>query len=600
HVLFIVDPMDEEEVSLLRYEQVQFFRRANFETWYSGRMQDHPSLHKPQFDITTMNIDVSIDSKEMLNATVQFQFMNLGDHERIVPMMLASMLRIEEVIIGTRDTCFVIQEDKEQDAQLWLVFPTPLKQNTIYTLTMVYSSDEILADVGGDNFVVGARGSWFPSFYTNHQDPRRFIMKFAVPGKLTLLSTGNLLRRWDDESITYSEWDSDIDNIVAGFNYGKFSSVSQKSSLCDITCYTNVKLSDDLLQIRRLLEQHTVLQQELMMLPQELTTDGIGKNAAIECCNAYEVYVHFFGNIPFQNIFVSQQPQMTFGQSWPALIFLPFTAFLPESLKDRLGLLRGEQSFMWYETLASHEIAHQWWSHTLTTSSYHDEWLEEGFATYSAGLYLQRAEGTNRFKDYMNILKQQTLERVEKGKSAHELGPVWLGDRLSSLETPIGRRLLYAKGAYVLHMLRMMLFDYHKKSDERFIKMMKDYVKTYSGKITTTQDFKKIVESHFGENMDWFFNQWVYGTEIPVYKFDYYIEPAADGKYLVTIVGQQRGVPSSFKMPMHFVINVEEGHSVVSMLITGDEPTAKQFSLPSKPKSIEPNPWYGVLCEIVQ
>jgi len=600
-LLFIVDPLDEEEVSLIRYEQVRFFRRADFETWYSGHAQEFLFWHKPQFDIKIMDVDVSIDSKEMLKATAQLQFISLVDNERIVPMILAPMLRVETVISGTRDTCFFIQENKEEDAQLWIVFPTPLKRDSIYTLTLTYSGDEILADVGGDNFVVGARALWFPSFYTNPRDPRRFIIKFAIPEELTLLGTGNLLRRWDEENAACSEWDSEIDCTVAGFNYGKFSTAYQRSSLCEIECYTNVKLSDDLLRIRRILEENKTLQAELMLLPQELTTDGIGKNAAIESRNAYEVYVHFFGKIPFHNITVSQQPQKSFGQSWPTLIFLPFTAFFSESLKDRLGLLWGERSVMWYETLASHEIAHQWWGHTITTSSYHDEWLEEGFAEYSAALYLQTTEGIPRFKDYMKMLRQQVLTKVEKGKRATELGPIWLGDRLSSLETPIGRRLLiYAKGAYVLHMLRMMLFDYDNKSDELFISMMKDYVRTYSRKITSTEDFKRIVEKHFGDNMDWFFNQWVYGIEIPVYKFDYRIESTNDGKYLLTITAQQKGVSPSFKMPMHFVINFGEGHAVVHMLITGSEPIAKQFRLPSEPKSIEPNPWHAVLCEIAK
>ena len=259
-----------------------------------------------------------------------------------------------------------------------------------------------------------------------------------------------------------------------------------------------------------------------------------------------------------------------------------------------------KKSVLFHETLASHEIAHQWWGHTIAANSYHDEWLEEGFATYSAALYLQITEGTDRFKDYMEMLRDQILAKAEKGRSATELGPIWLGGRLSSLETPIGRRLIYFKGAYILHMLRMMLFDYETKSDERFISMMKDYVSTYSGKITSTEDFRKVVEKHFGENMDWFFDQWIYGTEVPVYKFDYQIESTDEGKYLLTMMVGQGGVSPSFKMPIHFVINFDNGYAVAQMLVTGSEPIAKQFKLPNKPKSISPNPWHGVLCVIQQ
>ena len=117
-----------------------------------------------------------------------------------------------------------------------------------------------------------------------------------------------------------------------------------------------MKLADALLRIRILLEQYKELQAALMMLPHELTTDRIGKNAAIESRNAYEVYCHFFGEIPIREIKVSQQPQMSFAQSWPTLIYLPFTAFWDSSIKERLGLLSGEVAVMSYETIASHEI----------------------------------------------------------------------------------------------------------------------------------------------------------------------------------------------------------------------------------------------------
>ncbi|MCK4307883.1 hypothetical protein KAW50_06645 [candidate division WOR-3 bacterium] len=598
HLLFIVDNLL-HKVSLIRYKKIRHSERATVEIWYSVQDKDSFPRYKRQFDIKTTNIDISIDTKEILKATTQLQFISFVDGMRIVPMNLSPKLRVETVINDARDTCFFIQEEEKEDATLWVVFPTPPRKDSISELTLIYSGKEIVEDVGGGNFVVSRRTSWYPSFYAN-RDPTRFIMKFAVPEEMTLLTTGKLLRSWNEGKVAYSEWDSEIDHIFAGFNYGQFSTATQKSSLCDISCYTNVYLSDALFGLRRLLETSDALQEVMMMLPQELNTEGIGKNAAIESRNAYEVCVHFFGEIPFRKIKVSQQPQGAFGQSWPTLVYLSYTAFLSESLKDKLGLIQGDESAMWYETVAAHEIAHQWWGHTVITDSYHDEWLDEGFATYSAALYLQTTEGTNRFKDYMKILQKQILEKIEKGKRATEIGPIWLGRRLNSLETSRGYRLIYSKGAYVLHMLRMMLFDYERKSDARFISMMKDYVNIYSGKIVSIKDFKKITEKHFGENMDWFFNQWVYGIEIPVYRFKYEVEHTDDGKYFLTVTVVQEGVSPSFKMPFHMVINFANGHTVGHMLITGAEPIKKQFIFRDKPKSVEPNPWHGVLCELKQ
>jgi hypothetical protein len=603
-LLYVIDPLDEEEVSLFRYEQIEFSKRADFETWYSSAPKQSFSKVKPKFDISRLRMKVEIGTDQKLEVNADMHFVCLFDKARIVPIHLEHVLRVETAILNDTDTCRIIQEDKDTDAQLWIVFPYVLQKGKEYDLALSYSGEGLIEDIGGDNFSIVGRAAWFPSFYANIVDPRHFNIIFAVPKNMTLLATGELVRTWTEENKVYSEWDSGIEHLVAGFNYGKFSAVTQQSPLAEITCYTNEKLSDALLTVRRILEEDLHLQAELMLMPQELTTDGIGKNAAIECRNAYEVYNHFFGGIPIHRINISQQPQVSFAMSLPTLIFLPFTAFYDESVRQRLfepviGLRKyGEWEF-YHEGVAAHEIAHQWWGHSVMISSYHDEWLDEGFATYSEALHLQVTKGIDDFKKYMNTLRRQIFSDAGNGMSLAELGPIWLGSRLSSLEAPHGKHLIYVKGAYVLHMLRMMLFDYDKKSDERFIKMMQDYVRTYTGKVVTTEDFKRIVEKHFGKKMDWFFDQWVYDTEIPVYQFNYDIENAGDD-YFLTIIGQQRNVSSDFEMPVPFVVNFKKGHAVVRLTIKGNEMIARKFHLPQEPLSIEANPWSAVLCTIVE
>ena len=602
--LYIIDPMDEEEVTFFHYEKVKFSKRAQVETWYSSRPIKPFSRVRPTFDVERLNMDVKIEGNERLVVDARMRFRCLIDRALVMPVYLDEALRIETAILGDDDTCLVIQEEEKADAQLWIVFPFELQDGERYDLTLAYSGEGLINDIGGDNFSIGGRIAWFPSVYTNIFDPRHFLITFAVPQKRTLLSTGKLVRRWTEGNLAYSMWDSEIEHMLAGFNYGKFSAVTQQSSLCDITCYTNEKSSDALLVVRRALEEDRDLQAALMLMPQELTTDGIGKNAAIESRNAYEVFHHFFGDIPIRSINISQQPQVSFAASWPTLIFLPFTAFFDESVRQRLfepviGLRWYGEWESYHEGVASHEMAHQWWAHSVMTASYHDTWLNEGFATYSEALHLLMTKGTDAFKKYMRILRRQVFSDIGGGKSLSDVGPIWLGIRLSSFDTPQGHYLTYVKGAYVLHMLRMMLFDYDRKNDDRFIGMMKDYVRTYTGKVVTTLDFKSIVEKHFGRNMDWFFDQWVYGSEIPVYEFKYEVEES-DGEYYLTIYVQQSGVSASFEMPVPFLVNFEEEHAVVKVIARGTGVVAKKFHLPAKPVSIDANPMNAVLCAIVE
>jgi hypothetical protein len=593
--IFTVDPREEEEICLARYDRQKHSKRAGIEIWHQGRplFGSAPAAENPA-DIYRTDLEVRIDAGEKLSVTADVRFAcRVG--RRVFHLNLSPFLRVDSAILDGTDTCLVIQEEKEKDADLWIVCPSKLEPDREYTLKLVYSGTGIIDDIGGDNYVIQARSVWFPTFYPAMTDPAVFHIRYDVPKGLSVLSTGERARVWDEGNHSFSEWTSDCESVRAGFNYGKFARAFNRDSLCEIECCTNTKLSDDLTMLRRYLEENPDLQAELMLLPQELTTERMGRNAAIESGNAYRVFSHFFGPMSIARITVSQQPQTGFGQSWPNLIYLPFTAFFEPSVLERLGIFR---AITLEGDAASHEIAHQWWGHTVFTSSYHDEWLSEGFATYSAALYYQAAKGSPAFRGYMDMLNKDIRVRAEKGRLAYELGPIWLGRRLNSLARPNGYNLIYSKGAYVLHMLRMMLFDFETKSDEKFITMMKDWIAKFSGRIATTRDFKELVNRHFGRNMDWFFKQWVYGTDLPRYVWNYDLETAADGSCILKLRVRQEGVPQDFRMPLPFMINFEQGYAATVLEVSGAEPVTKEIVLAARPKSIEPNIWFSVLCEI--
>lgn len=123
--------------------------------------------------------------------------------------------------------------------------------------------------------------------------------------------------------------------------------------------------------------------------------------------------------------------------------------------------------------------------------------------------------------------------------------------------------MIYPKGAYILHMLRMM-FHTPKEGDRRFQIMMKDFVQTYFNRNVSTEDFKRIVEKHMTEamdldgnkRMDWFFNQWVYDTEVPAYKFEYSVSA---GKPVLTGRITQSGVADSFRMRVPLWVDYGKG-----------------------------------------
>ena len=113
-------------------------------------------------------------------------------------------------------------------------------------------------------------------------------------------------------------------------------------------------------------------------------------------------------------------------------------------------------------------------------------------------------------------------------------------------------------------MLRSLMYD-AKDGDRPFIEMMKDFVATYRNANASTEDFQRVAEKHIRPVMnlkgdgklDWFFSEWVYGTALPKYKFDYTLTPDADGKWLLHANLTQSEVPAGFVMQVPVYVDLD-------------------------------------------
>ena len=141
---------------------------------------------------------------------------------------------------------------------------------------------------------------------------------------------------------------------------------------------------------------------------------------------------------------------------------------------------------------------------------------------------------------------------------AHELAHVLRHDYLVNVLQSMAEALLFyhpVKGGYVLNMLRSLMWDPHT-GDADFRTMMQDFVRQFTNRAVSTEDFKSLVEKHMkpgmdldgNHRMDWFFNDWVYGTDIPSYRLEYSLTPQKDGKRLLAGKLTQSGVSPEFKM----------------------------------------------------
>ena len=168
-------------------------------------------------------------------------------------------------------------------------------------------------------------------------------------------------------------------------------------------------------------------------------------------------------------------------------------------------------------------------------------------------------------------LQTTVVERNSEGFRAIDAGPLTMGYRVSNERAgyDMYRRLVYCKGAYILHMIRMMMWD-SKTGDQNFKELMRDFVRTYAGKAATTEDFKAMVEKHMtpalnaaGDGkMDWFFNEYVYGTALPTYSFSSSFEKDANGDVVLGFTLTQSGVDDKFLMVVPVYFELADGRAV--------------------------------------
>jgi hypothetical protein len=559
-----------EEVLLFSYGQsdggfwTAFHRADEYRKGTAKSSEDHRLI-----DMTRHEIDGTIKGTQ-ISATDKVTFKALVPGTRVLILNLYRTLRVSKVTDDQGKDLAFIQEGKDEDADLGIIMPQPLEGGKSYTITVQYAGGDALRDSGGGNYILIPRLSWYPNNGgTQFGDRAIFDMTFRFPRGYTFIGTGAMVgaetREGDN---TVARWSSGTTDLaVSGFNYGKFKKKQVLDSVTgyNLEFYANTEVTDELKQIQRNIQLAESSGIDTDTTLGVISTTQMADSALADTQNSTRIFEAYFGKLPYTRIAMTQQPAGNFGQAWPTLIFMPFTAFMDTTQRVQLMGSQGGTSNFW-RYVGPHEVAHQWWGHTIGWNSYHDQWMSEGFAQLSASLYVQFVrKDLTKFVDFWEEQRRQIVEArpSTRGRKPYTVGPVTQGYRLNSAKTGnIAQNLIYPKGAYILHMIRMMMYN-AQTGDAQFQAMMKDFVQTHFNKDVSTEDFQKAVEKHMtndmnvtkNASMDWFFNEWVYGTEMPSYKFDYQIN--SDG----TLSGKvtQSGVSENFAMLVPIYVDFGKG-----------------------------------------
>lgn len=232
--------------------------------------------------------------------------------------------------------------------------------------------------------------------------------------------------------------------------------------------------------------------------------------------------------------------------------------------------------------LVAHELGHQWFGDKITCGSWTDIWLNEGFATYLSGLSYE----------YIAPVYWIPFLDTQQGRAFKDsTGSVFCEDTTDVARIFSGS-LSYAKGSYLLHMLRW------KMGDEAFFNAIENYINDpdlcYG--FARTQNLKDHLESESGQNLDEFFNDWFYGKGYPTY----YVKWAnlADGKVNIALhQTQNHPSVSFFEMPVPVLLKDATHDTTIVIQNNANDLTYQEGPFSFTPDSIFIDPGFWLLAK---
>ena len=208
--------------------------------------------------------------------------------------------------------------------------------------------------------------------------------------------------------------------------------------------------------------------------------------------------------------------------------------------------------------LVAHELAHQWFGNYVTCTSWNDIWINEGFASYCEYLaheFLEDEEGAFAW-----------MERTQNLALNSDAGSVYIpDDELESTSRIFDYKSTYKKGASIIHMLRYELDD-----DSLFFDVLNEFITSKAYGNGSVPDLLETIKTVTGNDYNWFFTQWYYGSGYPIFSVDWYQR----GDSLTFLITQNTSQPESisfFQSSLDIKILGPTGDSTIRLPILSPE-----------------------------
>jgi aminopeptidase N len=205
----------------------------------------------------------------------------------------------------------------------------------------------------------------------------------------------------------------------------------------------------------------------------------------------FTYFTTLYGPLPTPKLNIVELPSDTLPYAWAPEVVGLASSSITEKTNYRL-LADG--------------IAHQWWGVSVSPASKDDWWISDGFSRYSEAMYVENAAGAAGL--------EEAVKDMSVGALAYDTVPLSSSSKLDTFSTEF-QSLTTDKGAMILHMLRWVL------GEDKYNKTLREFASEYAGKSATTDDFRAIAEKYYGDQLTWFFSQWLDSTGAPEFKVKY-------------------------------------------------------------------------------
>ncbi|RYD80089.1 MAG: T9SS type A sorting domain-containing protein [Sphingobacteriales bacterium] len=281
--------------------------------------------------------------------------------------------------------------------------------------------------------------------------------------------------------------------------------------------------------------------------------DNDGKNVETVSKDVMRNHRDLFGNYPFEKY---------------GIVSVPLSGGMEHQTMSAIGDITDKY-------LLAHEMAHQWWGDNVSLVSFRDMWLNEGFAKYAEYLTAEKLYPA----DAPGMMQNNHTNAMSKFG-----GSVYVSDTLV-FDNLYDGRLVYLKGAAIIHTLRFLVND-----DAKFFGALKSYQQKFSGKNVRLQDFKNTMETETGVNLDVFLRQWYYGQGYPTFALTW---NQKDGVLKMrSIQTTSTTVTKVFKTPLELLVKRTEGDTIIKVF---QDTNTNYFYVPIPGTvtgiTIDPNNW---------